>query len=115
MNKKIIMLALALALPLTASAFPGDKGGPGWHHANRLEHLSKNLDLNAEQKTKLEAIFKEEDEKLKAIHEETQKRLKEILTPEQVTKFDELKKQGHGKWHKKQEALKDQAAPEPKK
>ena len=45
MNKKIITLALALALPLTVAAFPGDNGGFEGHHANRVERLTKSLDL----------------------------------------------------------------------
>jgi len=53
---------LALALPLTVVAFPGDKGDFEGHHANRLEHLSKRLDLTPEQKTKVEALFKVRDE-----------------------------------------------------
>ena len=115
MNKKIITLALALALPLTVAAYPGDKGGFEGHHANRVERLTKNLDLTTEQKTKVEAIFKEQEEKLKIIHEETHKRLQEVLTKDQITKLDELKKQRHETWQKKREALKDQKAPEQKK
>lgn len=112
MNKKIITLALALALPLTVAAFPGDKGGFEGHHANRVERLTKNLDLTPEQKTKVEAIFKEQEEKFKIIHEETQKRLQEVLTKEQMTKMDDMKKQRQEKWQKKHEALKNQTAPE---
>ena len=115
MNKKIITLTLALALPLTAAAFPGDNGGFEGHHANRIERLTKNLDLTAEQKTKVEAIFKEQEGKFKAIHEETRTRLQEVLTKEQMTKFDELKKQRHDKWQKKHETVTDQKAPEPTK
>ena len=115
MNKKIITLALALALPLTVAAYPGDKGDFEGHHANRVERLTKNLELTPEQKTKVEAIFKEQEEKLKIVHEETHKRLQEVLTKDQITKLDELKKQRHDKWQKKQEALKDQKAPEQKK
>jgi protein CpxP len=115
MNKKIITLALALALPLTVAAYPGNKGDFDGHHANRVEHLTKNLELTPEQKTKVEAIFKEQEEKLKIIHEETHKRLQEVLTKDQITKLDELKKQRHEKWQKKREALKDQKAPEQKK
>jgi len=115
MNKKIITLALALALPLTVAAFPGDKGDSGWHHGNRVERMTKNLDLNAEQKTKVEVLFKEQEEKFKVIHEETHKRLQEILTKEQMTKMDEMKKQRHEKWQKKHEALQDQKATEPTK
>ena len=97
MNKKIIILALALALPLTAAAFSGDKGDFEGHHANRVEHLTKKLDLTTEQKTKVDALFKTQDEKLKIIHEETQTRLQEVLTKAQMTKLDELKKQRHEK------------------
>jgi hypothetical protein len=115
MNKKIITLALALALPLTAAAFPGGQGDFEGHHANKVERLTKELDLTPEQKTKVEAIFKEQHEKFKIIHEETQKRLQEVLTKEQMTKMDEMKMQRREKWKSKYEALKDQAAPEPKK
>ncbi|MGZ5012747.1 MAG: Spy/CpxP family protein refolding chaperone [Methylobacter sp.] len=106
MNKKIITIALALALPLTVAAAPGDKGDFEGDHANRVERLAKNLDLNAEQKSKVEVIFKEQHEKLKAIHEETRARLQAVLTKEQMTKMDEMKKQRHEKWQKKFEALK---------
>ena len=56
-----------------------------------------------------------EEGKFKIIHEETRKRLQEVLTKEQLTKFDEMKKQRHDKWQKKHEALTDQKAPEPTK
>ena len=115
MNKKIITLALALALPLTVAAFPGGNGDFEGHRANRVERLTKNLDLTPEQKTKVEAIFKEQDEKFKIIHEETQKRLQEVLTKEQMTKMDDMKKQRHEKWQKKHETVTDQKAPEPTK
>jgi periplasmic protein CpxP/Spy len=97
MIKKIIILVLVLAIPLTLSVFPGDKGGFEGHHANRVEHLTKKLDLTTEQKTKVDALFKAQDEKLKIIHEETQTRLQEVLTKAQMTKLDELKKQCHEK------------------
>jgi len=112
MNKKIITLALALALPLTVAAFPGDNGGFEGHHANRVERLTKSLDLTPEQKPKVEAIFKDQGEKFKIIHEETQKRLQEVLTKEQMTKMDDMKKQRREKWQKRHEVLKDQTDPE---
>jgi len=115
MNKKIITLALALALPLTVAAFPGDQADFEGRHANRVERLTKELNLTPEQKTKVEAIFKEQHEKFKAIHEETQKRLQEVLSKEQMTKMDDMKKQRHEKWQKKHETVTDQKAPEPTK
>ena len=105
MNKKIITLALALALPLTAAAFPGGQGDFEGHHANRIERLTKELDLTPEQKTKVEAIFKEQHEKFKIIHEETQKQLQEVLTKEQMTKMDDMKKQRQENWQKRHEEL----------
>jgi Spy/CpxP family protein refolding chaperone len=115
MNKKIIAISLTLALPLTVAAFPGDKCAfEGWH-ANRIERLTKSLDLNAEQKTKLEAIFKEREAKFKAAHDETHTRLQAVLTKEQMAKMDDMKKQRLEKWQKKHEALKDQKTPEPTK
>lgn len=104
MNKKIIMIAMALALPLSVAAMPGTdtEKCEGSHHGNKMERMTKELNLNEEQKTKMDALFKEQHEKYKTIHEETRTRLKEILTPEQMTKMDEMKKRHHEKWqHKK--------------
>jgi protein CpxP len=115
MNKKIITLALALALPLTVAAFPGDQADFEGRHANRVERLTKELNLTPEQKTKVEAIFKEQHEKFKTIHEETRKRLEEVLSKEQMAKMDDMKKQRRQEWKNKLETLKDQVAPEPKK
>jgi periplasmic protein CpxP/Spy len=112
MNKKIITLALALTIPLTVAAFPGDMGDFKGHHAHRIEKMTKNLDLTVDQKTKVEALFNKQEEKFKAIHEETQAGLQKILTKEQMTKMEELKKQRHEKWQKRHEGLKDQKVPE---
>ncbi len=114
MNKKIITLALALALPLTVAAFPGDNADFEGRQANRVERLTKNLDLTPEQKTKVEAIYNEQRDKIKIIHEETRKRLEEVLSKEQMTKMDDMKKQRRQEWKNKLETLKDQVPPEPK-
>jgi periplasmic protein CpxP/Spy len=76
MNKKIITIAPALALPLTAAAFPGDKGDFKGHHVSRIERQTRSLESNTRQKTNLEAIFKEQEEKFKIIHQETGARLR---------------------------------------
>jgi len=92
MIRKALFLAAAIALPLTAFAYPSenDYGQPVDH---KLEHLDKMLKLSPEQKTKLEAIFKEQHEKFRAIHEESHSRMKEVLNPEQMQKMDEMRKQ----------------------
>ncbi|QPK64155.1 hypothetical protein IVG45_04055 [Methylomonas sp. LL1] len=103
MNKKIITIALALALPLTVAAFPGDKGGNHFetHRGERVERLVKELDLSAEQKTQLEAVFEEQQAKREAIRQETHQRMQAILSPEQMTKFEDLQKNRHQKWQKR--------------
>lgn len=102
---KNLFLAAILALPLTASAYPSenDYGQPVDH---KLEHLNKLLQLSPEQKTKLEAIFKEQHEKFRAIHEESHSRMKEVLSPEQMQKMDDLRKQH-------QEQMREQAPSKP--
>jgi len=100
MNKKILLLSTALMLPLTGFAASGEEAHHCWHE-HKVERLSKELSLSDDQKTKLEAIFKEQHEKFRAFHEESNNRVKEVLTPEQVTKWEALKQQHHGKHHKK--------------
>lgn len=101
MNKKLIVLALTLTMPVIAVA-AADKvdHAEGWH-VHRVEHLTKELGLSPEQKTKVEALFKEQEDKFKSIHEETQTRLKGLLSEEQNKKLDELRKRRHDKWQKK--------------
>ncbi|MBL6987297.1 MAG: periplasmic heavy metal sensor [Methylobacter sp.] len=109
MNKKIITIALALALPLSVAAFPGsnDSGNHSDNRrANKVEHLAKQLDLNAEQKSKLEAIFKEQHEKREALRQEARLRMQEVLSSEQMTKLDNLKKNHQEKWQKRHEERK---------
>ena len=91
MNKKLIGVLLALSLPLTAIAVPPQPEDFGAH---RIERMTDELGLNADQAAKVAAIFNDQKAKLKAVHEETRIRLQGILTPEQMTKLDELHQQG---------------------
>ena len=85
MKKLLIGLLLAFCvLPLTAFAEPEMDNMA----EKRVERMTKTLDLNAEQKTKIEAIFKAQREKFKALQDETHASVKAVLTPEQATKFD---------------------------
>lgn len=86
MKKQLIGLILALILPLTAIA---DTDTPV--DANkRVESLTKELGLNPEQKTKVQAIFDAQRAKMKVIHDETQASLQAVFTPEQLTKFEAM-------------------------
>jgi protein CpxP len=115
MKKTLLTFAIVLTFPLTAAAFSGGHGfGSEEHHKHRIERLTKELGLTDEQKTKMEAIFKEQHEKFKALREETHNKLGTVLSPEQMAKMDELKKQRqeHRKqrWeHKKQEKTLDKS------
>jgi periplasmic protein CpxP/Spy len=112
MNKKIITIALALALPFAVFAFPGGQDGDHsqGHKGDRVERLTKQLDLTPEQTSQLTQIFQEQQAKREAIRQETDQRLQTVLTPEQMTKFEELKKQRHEKWQKRHQERKDKSA-----
>ena len=83
------------------------RGGQG----NRIDELAERLQLNAEQKTKVQAIFSDTREQLRAARQEMEPRMAEIrrqadgrlqtvLTPEQWEKFqrlrDERQRRGRG-------------------
>ena len=82
-------------------------GGP----SNRIDELSRRLNLTAEQKTKVQEIFGDTREQLNAVRRETEPRMDEIrrqadgrlqtvLTPEQWQQFqkirDERQRRGRG-------------------
>jgi protein CpxP len=115
MTRKIIAITAAATLSLASFVYlqakePGEHGpqhehGPGPHHemGNPLEHLSKDLNLTDDQKAKvqpiidqtkpqMEAIHKEAMEKMQALMESTGAQIRPLLTPEQQTKFDAMKK-----------------------
>ncbi|MBL1264268.1 hypothetical protein [Candidatus Methylomicrobium oryzae] len=103
MNKTLLTLAFVTIFPLTAAAFPGDQAsGSEEHQKHRIERLTQELQLTDQQKNEVEAIFKEQHDKFKALHDETHSKLGTVLTPEQMTKLDELKKQRREHWkHRK--------------
>jgi Spy/CpxP family protein refolding chaperone len=89
-NKKMLVLAINLVLPLTAFAFPhGDKCLDA-DHGHRIERLAKDLNLDEAQKTKVDILYKELHEKFRALINETHTKMQEMLTPEQRTKLEEL-------------------------
>ena len=61
---------------------------------NLLEHISSELKLTEDQKTKVAAILKSKHEQIKKIREEVRKsshdEINKILTAEQKTKFEEI-------------------------
>ena len=116
MTRKLIALTTAAALTLAGLVYlqaeePGKLGpkhdGPGGPHhmmmENPLEHLSKDLNLTDDQKAKVQpiidqakpqiaAIHKEAMEKIHAVMENAGNQIRPLLTPEQQTKLDAMKK-----------------------
>jgi Spy/CpxP family protein refolding chaperone len=96
MNKKILFLSLAMTLPVTAFAVSGQGHAESWHHHGRgVEQLSKALELTKDQQAKLEGIFSQQREKIQALHEESQAAIKQVLTTQQLARWEELQ-QHHG-------------------
>ena len=129
MTRKIIAITAAATLSLASLVYlqakePGEHGpkpehGPGPHHemGNPLEHLSKDLNLTDDQKTKVQpiidktkpqmaAIHKEAMEKMHALMESTGAQIRPLLTPEQQQKFDAMKK-AHEDMRKAMEEMHD--------
>ena len=80
------------------------------NHDHAVERLSSELGLNAEQKEKVGRIFDEQkpqmevirqetNAKLKALRDATAGRIDQVLTPEQVKKFSDLR----AKWDARME------------
>jgi Spy/CpxP family protein refolding chaperone len=118
MRRRIITLSTAVGLALASLVYlqakepkePGEHGpkhehGPGPHHmmGNPLDHLSKDLGLTDDQKTKVQPIIDQAKPQMKAIHEEAMQKMhalmestgaqiRPMLTPEQQQKFDAMKK-----------------------
>jgi hypothetical protein len=89
-----------------------------WAHGGNsdhlVKHLSSKLNLNADQKEKLQGIFKEEkpafdavrtgtEAKLKAIRDKVNTRIRLILSPDQQDKFDGMM----ARWEAKHKDSKD--------
>ncbi|MFA9391016.1 MAG: Spy/CpxP family protein refolding chaperone [Prolixibacteraceae bacterium] len=129
--RKTTLFILGVALTTTlAMAQPGHENRPpeppdSARIQEMLKHLDSELDLNSEQKTKIDALFiahfeqvkiqrekeKPQMEQMKADHEnlrrEFESSVKAQLSPEQAKQFDELNEkrmhenQDRGKKHKK--------------
>jgi Spy/CpxP family protein refolding chaperone len=81
-------------------------GGPG--REDRFEQLSNRLQLNAEQKTKVQQILGDTREQLRALRKEseprvteirqkTDERLQQVLTPDQWQRFEQIRNETRDK------------------
>ena len=109
---KTIALAVLVAGSLLAGtalqAQDAPKEKPAMHGRPNADQIAKSLNLTDDQKTKVKAALKDQQTKMKAlhgdktlstsdrrakikeIHEATQAKLKEILTPEQLEKWQKM-------------------------
>lgn len=82
-----------------------------------MDKLDRELHLSAEQRTQIEAIFKEKHPQMLALHEEmrpkfealrgaTHEEVRKVLNPEQQQKFEELNKQREERRKKRLEGFK---------
>lgn len=93
----LILIGMLAFIPMvTVHAFAADNELES-RFEPKIEHLSEELQLNSDQKAKLEAIFNERHEKIRAIREETQKKIKQVLTEQQMLNWESIRKQRFGK------------------
>jgi Spy/CpxP family protein refolding chaperone len=132
MTRKLISLTAAAALSLAGIVYlqakepdehgPKHEHGPGPHHMmeNPLDHLSKDLNLTDDQKAKVQPIIDQTKPQLAAIHKEAMEKahallenagaqIRPLLTPEQQTKYDAMKK-AHEDMRKAMEEMHDAKA-----
>ena len=88
MNKVFIATIIAIILPLTAYAAPGEEQRSRGSHVERIQKIAKKLDLTKEQESKLAIILKEQHQKHKALKKQTHEKMKQLLTGEQMEKMN---------------------------
>ena len=124
MRKLIVLTALAMALaivgaPAWAQMGPGAAGGPGGHGPmsadQRLQMMTKQLNLTADQQQKIKPMLESESQQMQTLHQDTSlsqedrmskmqqirqstnEQIKSSLNPDQQQKFDEMmSRHGHG-------------------
>ena len=130
MTRKLILLTTAAALSLAGLVYlqaeepgkhaPKHDGPGGPHHMmmeNPFDHLTKDLNLTDEQKTKVQPIIDGVKPQIKAIHDEamqkmhallenTGNQIRPLLTPPQQQKLDAMKK-AHEDMHKAMQEMHD--------
>ena len=104
---KKILLALVAIATLTGTACAQESKNEmneEQRAARRLERLSEKLDLTAAQQAQVKDIMAETGKRLKeleaqkrAVMEAQKTKIEQVLTPEQLAKFKEMKPGRHGK------------------
>ncbi len=136
----VLGAALAIGVPVFAqnAADSGQQNSTtqaapnGHHHGERMQKLTKELNLTPDQQTKIKPIFQQaraqaktirqdtsltQDQKrtkFKELHQTTMAQLNEILTPEQQTQLKQLQEQRRAQWQQRHQQQQNapQAAPQ---
>ena len=109
------LLVFALSLFTSRPTFAQASQGTAQSVENRLQMISKELNLTDDQKTKLRPILQDEQQQMQAVHNDTsltrdqkmakmkdireshQPQINQILTPDQQKKWAEMKKEAKEK------------------
>jgi Spy/CpxP family protein refolding chaperone len=86
---KKVMIIAALLLAGTTFAQSAEERDPQEVAAKRAERMATELGLNADQRTRLEAIFLHEAEQMKALREKHDAEMRSVLTPEQYAAWEQ--------------------------
>jgi Spy/CpxP family protein refolding chaperone len=101
MKKTLIVLATMLAIPLAMAdaptASPPPFGGPGPQGGPNIERMARVLDLTPEQREKLKSLYAEHQTQRQAMRESHRARMQDILTEEQLDKWNDLRQMRHAR------------------
>ncbi len=99
----IVIFVLGFAAgALALNIYRGWAHGAGRNQTDRFDQLAARLQLNADQKAKVQQIFgdtrqrlqalrKESEPRVNEIRQQTDQRLQEVLTPEQWQRFQQMR------------------------
>lgn len=106
-----VMIASFFIFGVGLALAEGMKGEHKMDQGKKLERLTKELKLTADQKNKVEAILKEEQPQrqaimdkmnadMKAINDASDQKIKAVLTPDQVKLYDQMQMKHQKKMEK---------------
>jgi protein CpxP len=102
--KKWMMFAMALAFFGGTPAFAHERG---MDTGKRVEKMTKELGLSAEQQTTVKGILDDYKVKMEALQKEKHEKIDAVLTPEQKKKHEEEEQEEHKKDGKEKDEKED--------
>lgn len=107
MKIQALAAAFVAALMMSGGAAAEARGHDPEHHGPMMGRLAEKLGLDEQQKAKVDAImqdhFERVREQMQAMHESLRDDLAEVLTDEQLAKFDELHEQRRARFKERME------------